>query len=237
MGLFIIDDHSGSQFLSDLKKEMDKNRVCIAFVETVSVIGESLYSYYFFSQVHIVESSANVVVIYGDIVFLLNAIANKLKTYITRKVWVMYSKYSSHEFNSYSLLDVLHGTLTFLPHHGEIFGFTQFIQEATPTKYPEDIYLHFMWNWYFNCPLLDSGCKVFENCLQNASLEQLPGNIFDMVMTEETYNVYNAVYAVAQSMEEMSLSKVQVEPQANKDRTILHPWQVYLFHCIGTSEM
>lgn len=226
MGLFITDDHRGAQFLSDLRKEMDRNRVCIAFVETVTVMGESLYSISFYAQVHILESAANVVVIYGDIAFILNTIANRLNKYITRKVWVMNSKWSGQNFHKYNMLDLFHGSLTFLPHHGEIFSFTQFIQEATPTKYPEDIYLRFLWNWYFNCSFLDSSCKIFENCLPNASLELLPGNIFDMVMTEESYNVYNAVYAVAQSLQEMTLNKVQVEPQANKDRSMLFPWQV-----------
>ncbi|XP_076775282.1 vomeronasal type-2 receptor 116-like [Arvicanthis niloticus] len=229
VGLFLIDDHKGTQFLSDLRKEMDRNRLCIAFVETLTVMGESLYYIYFHAQVRILESSANVVVIYGDIAFLLNTVVNGWNKHMTRKVWVMNSKWSGQNFHKYNMLDLFHGSLTFLPHHGEIFGFTQFIQEATPTKYPEDIYLHFFWNWFFNCSFLDSSCKIFKNCLPNASLELLPGNIFDMVMTEESYNIYNAVYAVAQSLQEMTLNKVQVEPQANKDRSTLFPWQLHPF--------
>ena len=130
------------------------------------------------------------------------------------------------DFDEYNIFHVSHGTLTFSPHHEDIFGFTNFVQETTPTKYPEDFYLHHLWNWFFHCSILDYGCKIFENCLPNASLELLPGNIFDMVMSEESYNVYNAVHAVAQSLQEMTLSEVQVEARANKDRAMLFPWQV-----------
>ncbi|XP_031206191.1 vomeronasal type-2 receptor 116-like [Mastomys coucha] len=229
VGLFITDDHRGTQFQSDFRKEMDRGRICIAFVETVTSLGESLYYISSHAQVHILESSANVVVIYGEIAILLTAIAREWNKYITRKVWVTNSKWAGQNFQKYNMLDLSHGSLIFSPHHGEIFAFTKFIQEATPTKYPEDFYLHLMWNLYFNCSFLDSGCKIFENCQPNASLELLPGNIFYMIMTEESLNVYNAVYAVAQSLQEMTLSKIQVETQANKDRTMLFPWQLHRF--------
>ena len=47
-----------------------------------------------------------------------------------------------------------------------------------------------------------------------------------MTMTEESYNVYNAVLAVAYSLHEKTLSQIQFQPQANIDRTLLFPWQV-----------
>uniref|UniRef100_A0A8C2LN25 G-protein coupled receptors family 3 profile domain-containing protein n=1 Tax=Cricetulus griseus TaxID=10029 RepID=A0A8C2LN25_CRIGR len=36
VGLLLTDDHRGMQILSDLKEEMKKNRVCVAFVELIS---------------------------------------------------------------------------------------------------------------------------------------------------------------------------------------------------------
>ncbi|GAB1303471.1 Vomeronasal 2, receptor 83 [Apodemus speciosus] len=208
VGLFITDDHRGAQFLSDMRKEMDRNRICIAFVETVTIVGESLYYMFAYAGVRILQSSANVVVIYGDIAYLLLIVANGWEKYMTRKVWITFSQWGGQNFDRYNMLDLFHGSLDFSFHHGEIFGFTNFIHEATPTKYPEDFYLHYLWSWFFN-----------------SSLELLPGNIFDMIKTEEAYNVYKAVYAVAQSLQEMTLSKVQVEAQVNKDRTMLLPWQ------------
>ncbi|NP_001098007.1 vomeronasal 2, receptor 83 precursor [Mus musculus] len=229
VGLLSTDDHRGAQFLSDLRKVLENNTVCIAFMETVSLWGESLNSLQTHYQMHILESSANVIVIYGSIAFILTVIKNRHSKYITKKVWVMNSKWVGQKFEQYTMLELSHGALSFSHHHGEIFGFTNFVHEATPFKYPEDIFLHVLWNKYFNCSLLQSDCKIIEKCLPNSSLELLPGNIFEMIMTEESYNVYNAVYAVAHSLHEMTLSQMQVQPQAYKDRTMLFPWQLHPF--------
>ncbi|XP_031205852.1 vomeronasal type-2 receptor 116-like [Mastomys coucha] len=229
VGLLITDDHSSIQFISDLRKELDKNKLCIAFVSTVSLIGEAVYYVPNDFWVHILESSANVIIIYTDIAFLFFKIENSYRKHILRKVWVTTSKVLGSKFREYNMLNLSHGILTFSPHHGEILGFTNFMQEATPIKYPDDSFLHVLWNWYFNCPLSHSDCKILENCMPNASLELLPGKMFDMVMSEESYNVYNAVYAIAHSLHEMLLNQYQIQPQATQDRNTLLPWQLHPF--------
>ena len=226
VGLFITDDHKGSQFLSDFRMEMEKNKACIAFVETVSFVGESMYYLLTYDQMHTLESSADVIVIYGPINFLLTVIANIHRKYTMNKIWVMNKKWISPSIHPYTVLHLSHGALTFSPHHGEIVGFTKFMQEANPVKYPEDTFLLILWMIFFNCSRLPSAPKIIENCLPNASLGLLPRSLFEMVMTEESYNVYNAVYAVAHSLHEKNLNQIQVQPQANIDRTLLSPWQV-----------
>lgn len=47
-----------------------------------------------------------------------------------------------------------------------------------------------------------------DKCLPNISLEFLPENIFDMTMSDRSYNVDNAVYAVAHNLHEMILNEV-----------------------------
>ncbi|XP_021044544.1 vomeronasal type-2 receptor 116-like, partial [Mus pahari] len=229
VGLLITDDHRGVQFLSDLRKELDKNKVCLAFVYTVSFIGESVYYVSSDLKMYILESSANVIIIYPDIPLILSQMGNGYSKDLLRRVWVMNSKRIGLKFIEYNMLDSSHGTLTFSPHHGEILGFTNFMQEATPIKYPEDTVLHVLWNRYFNCSLLHSDCKIMESCMPNASLEMLPGNMFEMVMTEESYNVYNAMYAVAHSVHEMIINEFQIQLQENKDRNTLLPWQLHPF--------
>ncbi|XP_063119149.1 vomeronasal 2 receptor, 53 isoform X1 [Rattus norvegicus] len=229
VGLLITDDNRGSQFLSELRKELDKNKICIAFVETVIFLGESLHCPLTHNQMQTLESSANVIIVYGHFAFQLIVIQSKHRKYEMKKIWVITSKWVGQKIEQYTMLELAHGTLTFSPHHGEISDFTNFMQEVTPIKYPEDIFLHILWNQYFSCPLLHSECKIFENCIPNASLELLPGGVFELVMTEESYNVYNAVYAVAHSLHEKALHQVEIQPQDNKDRTILFPWQLHPF--------
>ncbi|XP_021044770.1 vomeronasal type-2 receptor 116-like [Mus pahari] len=229
VGLLITDDHRGAQFLSDFRTELEKNKVCIAFVETITYIGEGVARKLTYTQMQILESSADVIVTYGPTDFLTSVMDSIYRENKMNKVWVVNSKWIGKEYEQYTMLDICHGALTFSPHHEEIVGFTNFEQEATPIKYPEDIFLHILWSLKFNCLVLYSECKIFENCVPNATLELLPGRVFKMVMTEESYNVYNAVYAVAHSLHEKNLNQIQVQPQANIDRTLLSPWQLHPF--------
>ncbi|XP_052021568.1 vomeronasal type-2 receptor 116-like [Apodemus sylvaticus] len=229
VGLLITDDHKGSKFASDFRMEMEKNKACIAFVETASYVGESIFHSLTYDQMHTLESSADVIVIYGPTDFLLTVIINIYRKYTMNKIWVMNKKWIVPTIQPYSMLHLSHGALTFSPHHGEIVGFTKFLQETNPVKYPEDTLLHSLWMIFFNCSRLHSESKIIENCLPNASLGLLPRSLFEMVMTEESYNVYNAVYAVAHSLHEKNLNQIQFQPQANIDRTLSFPWQLHPF--------
>ncbi|XP_007651210.1 vomeronasal type-2 receptor 116 isoform X1, partial [Cricetulus griseus] len=229
VGLFMIDDDKGAQTLSDLRSDLEKNGVCIAFVEMILVTRGSFLTTSWKNQVQILESTANVIIIYGDSDSLLSLIVNIKQKLFTWKVWVMNSQWDAAKFDNYFLLDVLHGSLIFSHHNEEIINFTDFIKTVNPSKYPEDIYLHVLWHSFFNCSFLREDCKIVDNCLPNASLEFLPGNIFDMAMSEESYNVYNAVYIVAHSLHEMMLNQVQFEALGGGKEKEFIPWQLNPF--------
>lgn len=229
VGLFIIDDHKGAQILEDLRTEMDNNGVCIAFVEMILVSRGSYLTQSWKNQVQVLESSANVIIIYGDSDSLLSLIVNIKHKLLTWKVWVLNSHWDDSKFDEYFMLDSLHGALIFSHHNEEITHFTDFIQTANPSKYPEDTYLHGLWQSFFNCSFLRKDCKIVDNCLPNASLGFLPGNIFDMTMSEESYNVYSAVYAVAHSLHEMTLKQGQFQTHGKGKGMVFFPWQVMSF--------
>ncbi|XP_027289727.1 vomeronasal type-2 receptor 116-like isoform X2 [Cricetulus griseus] len=229
VGLFIIDDDKGAQTLSDLKGDLEKNGVCIAFVEMILVTRGSFLTTSWKNQVQILESTANVIIIYGDSDSLLSLIVNIKQKLFTWKVWVLNSHWDVAKFDNYFLLDALHGSLIFSHHKEEIINFTDFIKTANPFKYPEDIYLHVLWHSFFNCSFLRKDCKIVDNCLPNASLEFLPGNIFDMAMSEESYNVYNAVYVVAHSLHEMMLNHIQFQTGGKGKEMVFFPWQLHPF--------
>ncbi|XP_063136832.1 vomeronasal type-2 receptor 116-like [Rattus norvegicus] len=227
VGLLIIDDDKGAQTLSDLRSEMDKNGVCIAFVEMILVSRGSFLTKSWKNQVQILESSSNVIIIYGDSDSLLSLIVNIKQKLPMGKVWVLNSHWDNSRFDDYFMIDSLHGALIFSHHNEEIVNFTDFIQAANPSKYPEDIYLHVLWHSFFNCSFFRKDCKISQNCLPNASLGFLPGNIFEMAMTEESHNVYNAVYVVAHSLHEMIINQFQTHGKG-KEMTFF-PWQLHPF--------
>ncbi|XP_032765793.1 vomeronasal type-2 receptor 116-like [Rattus rattus] len=229
VGLFLIDDDKGAQTLSDLRSEMDKNRVCTAFVEMIVVSKGSYFTKSWKNQVQILESSSNVIIIYGDSDSLLSLVVNIKQKLLTWKVWVLTSQWDVSKFDDYFMIDSLHGALIFSHHHEEIPNFTDFMQKYNPSKYPEDTYLHVLWHIFFNCSFVKKDCKILHNCLPNASLGFLPGNIFDMAMSEESYNVYNAVYAVAHSLHEMILNQEQFQTHEKGEKTIFFPWLLHPF--------
>ncbi|XP_052610279.1 vomeronasal type-2 receptor 116-like [Peromyscus californicus insignis] len=225
VGLVLIDNHKGIQILSDLRGEMHRNRVCIAFMKTISE-NLSFFNYAYKGTLELLMiSSANVIIIYYDNESLLFMIINAMNLLITWKVWVMNSQLDVGTVKEPFPFDSFHGTLLFANHHDEISDFRKFMHKYTPSNYPEDHYLALIWNTFFNCSLSVPGCEISGNCLSNASLELFPSNLWNMDMTEEGYNIYNSVYAVAHSLHEMSVKQVQIQPHVNGEDKA-RPWEV-----------
>ncbi|KAM5237903.1 vomeronasal type-2 receptor 116-like [Ctenodactylus gundi] len=74
--------------------------------------------------------------------------------------------------------------------------------------------VHFGWTW---------------NCTPNASLAWLPVSRFDVAMSDGSYNIYNAAYAVAHALHEMLLQHVQMQPLGNREEVGFSPWQLHPF--------
>ncbi|XP_013362785.1 PREDICTED: vomeronasal type-2 receptor 116-like [Chinchilla lanigera] len=228
VGLVLTEGPKGLQFLSDVRAEMGRNRVCVAFWKIVS---SSSQFYVFHPQQHnflIRETSlVKVVFIYYDTDSL-----NDVNHYIglrlvTGTVWVTNSQWHADLTGKKFILDTFHGTLIFSNHHEEISDFKKFIHRVNPSSYPEDIFLHQFWYWSFHCSLSEPDCVL--NCPPNASLAWLPVNHFDTAMSDASYNIYNAVYAVAHALHEMLLQQVQMQPVRNGEGMVTSPWKLHTF--------
>ncbi|XP_051017751.1 vomeronasal type-2 receptor 116-like [Acomys russatus] len=224
----IMSEQIGVQTLSDLRAEMDRNRICVAFVEMIPVSKVSYSPNSQLNPIPVLTSSANVVIAYGDSDFLRGFLFYLRQTLVTRKVWIMNSEWDGIIRSKHFMVHSFHGSLIFSHHHKEISGFRDFIQTVHPSKYPEDFYLTKVWFNFFNCSFADD-CNTLENCLPNASLHESPGSSFDMVMTEYAYNMYNAVYAVAHSLHEMLLHQVEAKPIRKAKGLVFSAWKMHPF--------
>lgn len=169
---------------------------------------------------------SNVFIIYGDIDSLQGLMDNLGQQLITWKVWIMNSQWDSTKQADYFLLDSFHGSLIFSHHHEESFEFSNFIRTVNPYKYPEDPYLLKLWYALFNCSHSKFDCQLLENCQPNASLELFPTTIIDTSMSEESYNIYTSVYAVAHTLQEMSLQQGQMQSHLKGEEMVFFPWHV-----------
>ncbi|XP_023562977.1 LOW QUALITY PROTEIN: vomeronasal type-2 receptor 116-like [Octodon degus] len=228
VGLVITEGSKGLQFLSDVRIEMDRNRVCVAFVKMVSNHAES---YIMHTQHHEFlageSSAANVVIVYYD-PESLNDVNYKIGLHlVTWRVWVTNSQWHTDMTGQKFILDSFHGTIIFSNHREEISAFEHFLQMADPSRYPGDTFFRRYWYWTFKCLISDSDCALL-GCTANASLARLPANRFNPAMSDASYNTYNAVYAVARALHEMLLQG-QMQLVGSGERSTFSPWQLHPF--------
>ncbi|XP_012368464.1 vomeronasal type-2 receptor 116-like [Octodon degus] len=228
VGLVITEGPKGLQFLSDMRSEMDKNRICVAFWK---IISSSSHLYVLNQQRDFLTgetSLVNVVFIYYD-TDGLNDINHYIGLHlVTQMVWVTNSQWHADMTGKKFILDTFHGALIFSNHHEEISGFKSFLQRVKPSSYSTDIFLQQLWYSSFHCSLSESDC-VLENCAPNASLVQLPANRLEPAMSDASYNIYNAVYAVAHALHEMLLWQVETQPVRNRTGVMTSPWKLHTF--------
>ncbi|XP_013365611.1 PREDICTED: uncharacterized protein LOC102018675, partial [Chinchilla lanigera] len=226
VGLVIAESQKGLQFLSDLKEEMDRNGICVAFEKMIS---STAMLHFLNRPTHDLwtreTSPANVVIMYFD-PSESDAGFYTGQHLVTWRVWVTNSQWHAATFGTNLIIDSFHGTIIFSNQREEISGFKTFIQTASPSKFPEDIYFTVFWAMIFDCTLSNFDCTL-KNCPPNASLTCLPLSLFDPTMSEESYNMYNAVYAVAHALQETLLQHIQMQPSKNGEWKGFSPWQLH----------
>ncbi|OBS56891.1 hypothetical protein A6R68_11984, partial [Neotoma lepida] len=210
VGVIISDEDRGIQFLSKLKEEMQRNIVCLAFVSIIATDGTSYFKMFHKYHNQIIMSSAKVVIVNGekDSPIQLNFLL--WKSAEIRRIWVSISQFDRITVFGDFLLNSFLGTLIFSHKNSEMSDFKQFMQTVHPSNYSNEISFAKLWWIYFKCSLSSSNCKKLKNCSTITVLKWLYGHKFGMSMSDLSYNLYNAVYAVAHSLHEMLLQQVDI---------------------------
>jgi vomeronasal 2 receptor len=206
--MVISDDDQSIQFLSDMREEMQRHGICLAFV---NMIPEDMQLYMTRATIYdkqIMESTAKVVMIYGEMNSTLEVSFRRWEDLSIRRIWITTSQWDVITNKNDFSLDFFQGTVTFAHHVGEIANFRNFLQTMNSEKYTVNISESRLgWN-YFNCSISKNSNKkdhfTFNNTLEWTTLHK-----YDMVLSEEGYNLYNAVYAVAHTYHELVLQQVE----------------------------
>ncbi|XP_052568828.1 vomeronasal type-2 receptor 116-like [Peromyscus californicus insignis] len=227
VGVIISNEDRGIQFLSELREEMQRNIVCLAFV---SIITNDNFSYFkMFKQYYkqIMMSSAKVVIVYGDKDSNLQWNFILQKSVEIRRIWVSMSQFDRITIIGDFLLNSFHGTLIFSHQISEMSSFKQFMQTVHPSNYSNEISLVRLWWIYFKCSLSSSNCKKLKNCSTTTLLKWIFSHKFGMSMSDSSYNLYNAVYAVAHSLHEMLLQQVDIWSENPGKGLEFDSWQMF----------
>ncbi|XP_074075628.1 vomeronasal type-2 receptor 26-like [Macrotis lagotis] len=228
VGLIASDDTRDEKFLRDLQEEMVRNDICVAFVQKIW-IGQS-WSYEMFVVLlnNILASKTNVIVAYGDANSFLSQMFVKFPHRVLRRMWITNSHWYIARKTGFKKFFIFHGALIVSQQTSKIPGFKDFLKTVNPAKYPESGFLKTFWKSAVGCPFEFEG-KDGWSCSPNHSKDTMRLKYLDIIMSDQSSIVYNAVHAVAWALKEMFLLRSEMESNEDGDKSIVHPWKLHSF--------
>ncbi|XP_070591711.1 vomeronasal type-2 receptor 26-like [Erythrolamprus reginae] len=189
---------------------LKEKEICLAFIETTKHNFSGITGSEF---LHIFNtwSKGEVMILFGD----SSAVANvQMAVFIYEtcinasflKVWIFTSSWKLNGLKPQYLLQSIktfHGALHFRDHSREVSEFSYFLMSLDPLNPQGDFFLPLWWEKVFACEITKPGNmppKGRKSCTGKENLQNLPSYVFETSMTGESYNIYNAIYAVAHAL-------------------------------------
>ncbi|XP_058036590.1 vomeronasal type-2 receptor 26-like [Ahaetulla prasina] len=217
IGIFAVDNNSGENFLQKMQPLLSQNGICSSFIQRLPQLVHLEYCQKSFQTIQIIalnmmNSKANTFLVYGEsltIMWLRIAIfivdPESKETALFGKVWIMTAQidFVLSGFQIRWDLQMFHGAISFNVHSTDVAGFKEFLLTVNPISISSDGFLHDVWEQSFECSFPKSELKEIysRKCTGQMKLEDLPGPVFEMEMTGQSYSIYNAVYAVAHALQ------------------------------------
>ncbi|KAH0626261.1 hypothetical protein JD844_001156 [Phrynosoma platyrhinos] len=240
VGVIAMGDDKGEMFAKTITHLLYENDICNAFIKKIPILGDIGYTFGLLDNLQnladfLSRTNVNVSVVYANthsmLCFqtVLNLAENNTKTW---KLWIMTSDwdFSSEIFHRSLDAQVLHGALSFAILSNEVQNFRTFLQTLNPYS-DTDGFIRIFWEQAFVCTFSDTDTDVkSERCTGKEKLEDLPGPFFEMNMTGQSYNIYNAVYAVAYALHAMYSSRMKYKEMVVTNRLNIAKSQHFQLH-------
>ncbi|XP_063158958.1 vomeronasal type-2 receptor 26-like [Candoia aspera] len=218
IGVFAGDTNNGEHFWQKLQPLLSQNGICLAFTQKIPKRAQLEALSELFDAISIIfnkliDQKANAFLIYGEsftllwlrtVVFLRDPENEESASF--RRVWLLMNPI---DFILTGMqrgwdLQMFHGALVFAIHSREIQGFKEFLQVIKPSAH-EDGFRQDVWDQLFECSFSNTELPSMssEACSGEENLENLPGPLFELQMTGQSYSIYNAVYVVAHSLQKI----------------------------------
>ncbi|XP_015272083.1 PREDICTED: vomeronasal type-2 receptor 26-like [Gekko japonicus] len=243
IGLLAVDDDRGDRFLQSVAPLLSENGICFAFslrLPKLTYLNDLTDSVLRQAEMFLTvfEDKARVCFIYAEhpaqfVSRLLLFLAPLVPFPPLHKVWIVTSQWDFESISFQRIWDIesFHGTISFAVHSKQPPRFQHFLQAINPSWAKGDGFIQNFWEQAFSCSLKVSDILGdSENaCTGEEKLETLPGILFEMNMTGHSYNVYNAVYAVAHALHMIYQSRSNNRRWLDGEKTVvqnIQPWQV-----------
>ncbi|KAE8587938.1 hypothetical protein XENTR_v10022208 [Xenopus tropicalis] len=198
VGMISSDDETHQKASEEMKDEIIKNGICVAFLVQISEIDGT--SFYFALQA-IRQANASVVIVNSRVVVFLLFLIH-LNDLSIKVVWLMLSPLASALEGLYN--NEFNGSLAILFHQGNIQGLRDFLYKADPSRFPKDPFTAAVWFQVFGCRSEQAFPKTlfksYRICNANDTLRQYEHYGYDVNYFRLTYSMYIAVYAVAHAL-------------------------------------
>ncbi|XP_032070541.1 vomeronasal type-2 receptor 26-like [Thamnophis elegans] len=240
VGLLAPDSNIGEHFISSLMPMLKEKEICLAFTEMMKL--DFLHTS-MLKLLHSVDtwSKAEVIILFGDPNSITNVqIAMGVHEHLRKtsfwKVWVLTSHWKPSVQKNQNIMKVVkpfHGALHFRHHTGDVSEFSHFLLSLDPLKPQGDVFLLLCWERLFGCMMDKPGRilpKRVKPCTGKENLQNLPSYIFETSMEGESYNIYNAIYAVAHALQAINGSRGQAAMRRiEKRNSNVQSWQILLY--------
>ncbi|XP_029140444.1 vomeronasal type-2 receptor 26-like [Protobothrops mucrosquamatus] len=210
IGLIPSESDSGKHFTSTLMPMLKEKEICLALpkifnfdILVIKVMGPLIFKMF---------QEAEVITLFGDstiISMVLLILLSYGQSMSFRKVWILPSFCDFSVVGSKQVLQFrkyFHGALHFKDHTKDFSEFSHFLLSLDPLNPEGDDLLPLWWEEMFDCVIHKPGeitKKWKRQCTGKENLQNLPSYIFETIMTGESYNIYNGIYALAHALHAM----------------------------------
>ncbi|XP_069059361.1 extracellular calcium-sensing receptor-like [Pleurodeles waltl] len=206
VGMVISDDDVGLQGGQQVKKLIEENGGCVAFMERIHLRYSMEKVWRVFNVIR--RHSVKVVIILSaapQVKLLLEIIYDQN---VTGKTWIFsaYFRISPGLF-ACQAWRILNGTLGLKPFTNTISGFEDFLLQLHPGRFPGDIFFRRFWEKTFSCRWLENTTMELEHlatqvvsCSGNETMAEIGVSMFELNDLSFTYQVYLAVHALAHAV-------------------------------------
>ncbi|XP_033024337.1 vomeronasal type-2 receptor 26-like [Lacerta agilis] len=249
VGILTMDDDNGDKFIQTLIPILLKHGICIALKGKIPATAQAAETFTSFESIldeaiYLSNTSVQVLVVNAEtitisfLIIKIYAYAEVKDTPLLAigKVWVMTAQWDFSVDTTQMDMDmqVFDGAFTFAIHLNKVPGFRKFLQTLRPKSKNEDGFILPFWEMAFRCSYNDSidGMENNNGCSGEEKLESLPGTLFEMSMTGQSYTIYNAVHAIGHSLHKMYSSRQKHRVMPNRGRVSpvkVQAWQLHSF--------
>nr|XP_028572055.1 vomeronasal type-2 receptor 26-like [Podarcis muralis] len=199
IGLVAPDTNNGERFMRTLKPLLTRNTICAAFSVTITIHNQEIPWH---SKISFMWKKVNVLIYYGEMRYffstirVLQKLVEKHIRPIVGKVWITTALWDITGNLSYNILSPLH-----------VHGFFSFLTRIKKRANDGDfdtlldsmiLFGHKTFQCSYSKHILS--LKGRKRCREDDTLESLPDEVIEKILSLDSYSIYNLVLALARAL-------------------------------------